>query len=478
MHRRALRHGLVALLFVSAAGAAAFAWSVDQQLARITTAEHATSSRFDALVQSIARFDAAQQLFEPANEPETDWFARVRRLLAQIESEAKGLHSSAASASAARTFDDITGRVAAAVAKAEENLRDGHDLMAADLVQDEGKPGAEAMRAAVLEWRAAEGNASETARAALVQQLWMALGGTLAFWAIGVLLLAPRQTVAAPATTASLSILADPAGEMAIAAPAHAAPVQAAPFIVDVPAVDLVPAAELCADIARADSGEALTSLVDRAAGVIGASGLVVWLADGGEELVPVLTHGYGPQARGLLGALPLSEENVTTRAWHSGQLQWVEGDSRSRAALAAPMFQGPRRTGVLAVELTDGAVPGPLPRALTSILAAQFATAVSPPSAPAAPSEALEATGWSALSALPALPALDGPARAHRRAFPLGHLRTQLQFLPVARHGHGQGASVVGAPHLTKHVRGIFYRPAVHRGDDIASLQSRAAGG
>jgi hypothetical protein len=60
-------------------------------------------------------------------------------------------------------------------------------------------------------------------------------------------------------------------------------------------------------------------------------------------------------------------------------------------------MFQGPRRTGVLAVELADGVVASPLTRALTSILAAQFATAVSPQTehpATEAPSEALEATG------------------------------------------------------------------------------------
>lgn len=394
MHRRALRHGLVVLMFVAAAGAAAFAWSVDQQLAAIATAEHSADSRFDTLVQSIARFDATQQLFDPSREPETDWFTRVRRLLSQIESEAKGLHTSTAAASAARTFDDITGRVVAAVAKAEENLRDGRDLMATDLVQDEAKPGAEAMRAAVIEWRAAEGNATETARAALVQQLWMVLGGTLAFWTIGVLLLAPRQTVAAPAAAASLSILSDPAGDLALAAPANVAPVPSAPPPQEVPALDLVPAAELCADIARADSGEALAALVDRAADVIGAAGIVVWLEGGEEALVPALTHGYGLQARTLLGALPLSEENVTTRAWHSGQLQWVEGDSRSRAALAAPMFQGARRTGVLAVELTNGSAAGPLPRALTSILAAQFATALSPQPAAASASPPLEATG------------------------------------------------------------------------------------
>ena len=393
MHRRTLRHGLVVLLFLSAAGAAAFAWGVDQRLNAITTAEHAASSRFDALVQSVARFDAAQQLFDPAREPETEWFARVRRLLTQIESQARGLHSSPASAPAGRTFDDITARVTSAVARAEENLRDGHDLMAADLVQDEARPGAEAMRAAVVEWRAAEANAAETARAELFQQLWAVLGGTLAFWAIGVLLLAPRQTVTA-AAPASLSIRTEPAGDAPITAAVDVPPVQpAAPIEQLLPALDLVPAAELCAEIARADSGETLAALVERAAGVIGASGVVVWLASG-DELVPVLTHGYGPQARGLLGTLPLSEENVTTRAWHSGDVQGVDGDARTRAALAAPMFQGPRRTGVLSVELIDGVRPDALPRALTSILAAQFATAVSPQPEPVASGQALEATG------------------------------------------------------------------------------------
>jgi hypothetical protein len=71
-----------------------------------------------------------------------------------------------------------------------------------------------------------------------------------------------------------------------------------------------------------------------------------------------------------------------------------MDASRGSGAALAAPLFPGPRRTGVLAVELTNGAAPGPLPRALTSILAAQFATALTPQPAPAAPSESLEATG------------------------------------------------------------------------------------
>ena len=396
MHRRSLRHGLVALLFLAAAGAGAFAWSVDQQLAALAARDHASSTRFDTLIQSIARFDAAQQIYDPAREAGTEWFGRVRRLLAQIESGAKGLHTSPPSAAAARAFDDVTARVAAAVSKAEENLRSGYDLMAADLVQDEARPGADAMRAAAVEWRAAEANAGEAARAALFEQLWMVLGGTLAFWVLGVLLLAPRQTVAAAAAEpAGSSILTEPAGDTPLAAAVEAAPLPAAAAPVpEAPAIDLVPAAELCADISRAEDGLAFEALVDRAAAVIGASGIVVWLEGGENALVPVLTHGYGPHAGTILGSLSLADDNLTTRAWHTGQLQWVDGEGASRSAIAAPMFQGPRRTGVLSVEMQEGAKAAPAPRALTSILAAQFATAVSPQAAPVAAEPTLEATG------------------------------------------------------------------------------------
>jgi hypothetical protein len=144
MHRRSVRYGLVVLLFAAAAGAAGFAFTVEQQLAALTAREHAAAGRFDALVPSIARFDALQQTFDPARESEAEWFIRVERLLARIQSDAAALHGSAASQAAAQTFSDAAARVVGAVKRAEENFQAGHDLMAADLVQDEGKPGADA----------------------------------------------------------------------------------------------------------------------------------------------------------------------------------------------------------------------------------------------------------------------------------------------------------------------------------------------
>jgi hypothetical protein len=380
MHRRSLRYGLVALLFASAAGVGAFAWNVDRQLAALTNAEHAAASRFDALVQSIARFDAAQQTFDPAREAEADWFGRVRKLLDRIRSEGSALRGSAESAAAARTFSDITDRVATAVGRAEENFRDGHDLMAADLVHDEGRPGAEAMRASVLEWRAAEAGATDSARAVLFRQLWTALGGTAALWAIGVLLLAPRSRT--PAPVAGTSTLApEPAADAPLSVVPQMVPREppaAAPEVASATGLSLGPAASLCSDIARADSAADLETLVERAATVLDAKGIVVWLKGRHDELVPAIAHGYGPHALARIGVLPLADLTLTTRAWHAGELQVVSGDGRTRAALAAPMFQGAQATGVFAVELSTREASADA-RALAGILAAQFAGAVTP---------------------------------------------------------------------------------------------------
>ena len=396
MHRRSLRYSLVGLLFAAAAGAAGFAWTVDRQLAELTARDHAAAARFDGMVQSIARFDAAQQTFDPARESESDWFVRVRRLLARIQSEAAALHGSAATAAAARTFSDVTNRVVSAVQRAGENFQAGHELMAADLVQDEGRPGAEAMRAAVLEWRAAEAGAADVARAMLFQQLWSVLGGAAALWALGVLVLAPRATVPAPEAPRAAPAESEPAADaplsLSLNVPAAQPPLPQAPA--PPPPIDLDPAAALCTDIARADTAAAIEALLDRSAGVLGAAGIVIWLKGSGDDLVPALIHGYGPQARARIGSLPLSDGTLTTRAWHSGELQSSDGGGRARAALAAPMFQGAQLTGVFAVELAGHAEPSPAIRALTGILAAQFAGAVTPRVEPAAEADqALEAT-------------------------------------------------------------------------------------
>jgi hypothetical protein len=396
MYRRSFRHGLVIALLVTAAGAALFASMVDRQLRTLAASEHAADARFDALVQTIARFDTTQQTFDPNRESEAEWFADLHRLLAQIQSDGAGLHQIAAAdtAAAARTFTAAAERVSSAVARAEENLRAGHELMATDLVQDEGRPGADAMRAAVLEWRAAEATAAGTARTTQLQQLWLALGAAAAFGVLGVLLLArlpgtgAAPLEAAPAVSAPPSLASEPARELPATNDVAVGP--SLP-----PAFDLSPLSALCADIARADSQASLDALLGRTAAALDAAGIVVWLKETAQELTPAAVHGYGPRARTLLQALPLDQANATTAAWHTGAEQVVAGTDDRPGALAVPMFQGARCTGVFTAELRGGGEHDSARRAIAGILAAQLAAVLSPSAAlPAATEPPLEATG------------------------------------------------------------------------------------
>jgi hypothetical protein len=136
------------------------------------------------------------------------------------------------------------------------------------------------------------------------------------------------------------------------------------------PSVDLTGAAKVCADMARVLDTSDLPGLMVRLAGVLGAPGLIVWVADrSGQVLMPLLTHGYPASAVARIGSLPTSAENATALAWRTGDVQVVPG------ALVAPIVTSEGCVGVLAAEVADGSESRPEVRALATIFAAQLAT-------------------------------------------------------------------------------------------------------
>ena len=67
-------------------------------------------------------------------------------------------------------------------------------------------------------------------------------------------------------------------------------------------------AAQLCTDLGRVSDLDELRGLVARAADVMDASGLVVWLGDAaGGDLRPVIAHGYSNQVLARMPAVPRS---------------------------------------------------------------------------------------------------------------------------------------------------------------------------
>jgi hypothetical protein len=137
-------------------------------------------------------------------------------------------------------------------------------------------------------------------------------------------------------------------------------------------------------------AAEDLPRLLQRAAKVLDASGVVVWMA-AGEELFAAAAFGYPPQVIQKLGPIHRSAINATAAAWRSGGLQAVAGGHDAHGALAAPMLAPDRCVGVLAFEVGVGQEGDLARRAITMMFAAQLAGALAgwPAASAAAPTGA-----------------------------------------------------------------------------------------
>jgi hypothetical protein len=158
-----------------------------------------------------------------------------------------------------------------------------------------------------------------------------------------------------------------------------AAPAKAA----EPPAVDLKVVAAVCSDLARVGDTRAIPALLERAALLLDASGIVLWIADpDGRELTPIMVHGYAPQMANRLGTIAREAANVTASAYRTALLQTVKSDSISNGAIAVPLVSAGGCLGVMAVEMKNGGEQREPLLAAATIVASQLSTLVGPPSA------------------------------------------------------------------------------------------------
>jgi hypothetical protein len=150
--------------------------------------------------------------------------------------------------------------------------------------------------------------------------------------------------------------------------------------------VDLGAAADVCVAISRVTTSNELPGVLARAAKVIDASGLTIWLSEG-EELFAVAAHGYEAGVIARLGSIRKNADNATAAAWRRGEVAIVPGNMISDGAVVAPLFGPDGCVGVLAAEIRHGREGDSDTRAVTAMIAAQLATIVAGwPPATAAP--------------------------------------------------------------------------------------------
>ena len=402
MSSQALRRALAALFVAVLIGAAYVVWTEASHGRTTAAAVKAFEDRARAVARSLLEIKSAQGGYVAAGQGDDFWAARVDELIGPARETLKALRAQArlpqsqvevdTAIAAFEDFEQLDRR-------ARDYARGGQRLLASDLVFSEGLENVDGAIAALDRARDLEAGA----RDADSRQGWiksLAAAATVVALALVVLVLltpVPRESQPAPAQPAEPAEK-DPAGDYPLGRPAArgrpASIVEAREPVVTpvapappspgpaVPRVDLPGIASLCSDLARVPDTRALPSALERATRLLDAAGIVVWVADpDGRELAPVLAHGYPQNLVNRLGVISRDAENVTAAAFRTGLVQTVRSDSASPGAIAAPLLTPAGPVGVMAAEILHDGERDEAMRAAATILAAQFATLMGPPS-------------------------------------------------------------------------------------------------
>ena len=143
----------------------------------------------------------------------------------------------------------------------------------------------------------------------------------------------------------------------------------------------------MCVDLARlSDSGE-IAKLLERAAAVLNASGIVVWMASENRgELFPAAAAGYDDRLFSRIGSIPRDASNLTAAAFREGSSRTSPSAESQAAALAVPLVTPDGPVGVLSAELKTMTQVDESRLAVATIFAAQLSMllgsmTVAPPS-------------------------------------------------------------------------------------------------
>ncbi len=390
MKSRAVRATLF-LLFLVAIGAAAYLfWMADSQ-ARV---EINTARSFDAQTQVAARaigdLRLAQQGYVAAGQGDQFWSAKADEAAAAARDAIETLRAEAVSAAAQTGIESASAALQDFLQmdrRARDYARSGQKLLASDLVFSDGLELTQGATTALEQARLAEIDSHATAVATVHRRQLYALGSAAAAATLILLLLVPAGAPQAPHMSAAAQPLSigsarDDEPDLGLALDASAEgwsaprPVETPP-----PPVDIGSVAALCTELARVADTRALPAAMERAAKLLDASGIVLWIADpDGRELAPIVTHGYSQQLVTRLGTISRDAENATAAAFRTSLLQTVKADAVSNGAIAAPLLTPSGCVGVMAAEVRNGGERNESKLAAATIVAAQLATLAGPP--------------------------------------------------------------------------------------------------
>lgn len=372
MRQGALRWTVVVVLLGAAVGTALFVNGERRRAVHIGTLSGDTTLRLDGIAAALETVIEDELRYLTLGVPRGRTTPTVD-LVATAADTVASLRSTVLAPNSTTHLDAVVTASQAVMAihsRAREYAQGGELLMAADLVLTDGRSAVQTLRSELDTVRTDEARAAASERDGALDAASTAVGGLAVLWSLGLLFLARiprvRSETAVAAAAASSAGERPRTDEIAATPPGESA----------TPRVDLVRAAALCTDLARATTTTRLTELLSSVAATIEAPGLIVWLRSG-DELFAALGVGYDPRIVARLGTIRSDADNATAVAWRTSTMQTVAGDMVSRGAIVAPLVGPDGCIGALAVEVPHGKDSDPNTRALATLFAAQLATAL-----------------------------------------------------------------------------------------------------
>jgi hypothetical protein len=375
MRSRWVRLSFGLLAVASIAGAALFIAFAEQYIAQNRANERAFSIAVRDVVNGMSDVRLSQAAYVATGQDVAFWAPKASAAAESVASSVALLRSSATTDRSRVALDAAAAKAAEFAGidrRAREYLDQAMPVTAGDVVLSDGGEAATAFVGHVEAARADEQRAADAAEGVLRKREALAAAGAAAIALLGIVFLTPRPSpiassfsqaeIPAPATGEYLGLPSTPAN-------LSNANVRSA-------GGTLRAVSDLCTDFGRVGDVEELKTLLGQAAGLMEATGLLVWVGSvDGSELQPALAHGYTAEMLARIPTLRRSADNAAAAAFRSGKLQIVLADEGSTSgAIVAPMLSARGCVGVISAETPRGAETSESLQAMAAIFAAQLA--------------------------------------------------------------------------------------------------------
>ncbi len=419
MKRRSARL-LVLLVAIVVTGVVAWQATLNERRRGSTRGAAAASDATAAnTLNALADLRATLHAYVAPGQGLDFWSARAATLLADIRTgilDVDGAATIAGHPLAAQTMDDLD-RLSTAEVRARAAVQSGQSLLAGDIIFSDARDRLDAVVNQVGAARKTLARTAASADVGITNTQSLLAGALLAVWLVTAILLVPlpeahplpvaERMARSQGDALDLSLhektavpSAGPGGIGVAGSTPDASPAVVAAAASSGMAGEAGPAslpvleslAGLCSDLGRVSNVGDLDALVGRGAQLLGATGLVVWVASpDGTHLAPAAAHGYDATTLGRIGSLPLSDENLTVAAFKSAASRRSTAGQRPHA-VTVPLVSASGTVGVLAAEVPPGRDLDTV-TAVAGVIAAQMATLFQPP-VPTGESETADAEG------------------------------------------------------------------------------------